>query len=385
MRDLIFVSMEDWDDIWRRNQFLCAALARRFPSMKILFVGLPLNISHQLRSGRLSGSKGPATWTVPGFPNITFTRALKLFPDSVAAGRAVNEWAARMHIRRVARKLGMRGPLLWLNPHSAVHMAGRMGEKAVVYDITDDWALVPSFSPKERSLIAGQDRRLCARADLVVVCSEALERSRIPRSRRVLLLPNGVDVDHYSGVMQPGAQANGSTLPHPVFGYTGTLHRDRIDAALLVRLARSFPGGSVVLVGPDHLDPQTRATLAAEKNMHLCGPAPYAEIPLKMAGFDVCIVPHVMTPFTESLNPIKLWEYLASGKPVVSTNVAGFRDYSNLCHVAGEPEGFIAACRAALGENGSRSIERIAIARRNSWQARLDSLLEALRPLGVLT
>jgi len=382
MRDLIFVSMENWDDIWRRNQFLCAALSRRFPSVKILFVGLPINVSHQVRRGNLSGSKGPATWTVPNFPNITFTRALKLFPDSIAAGRAVNDLVARLHIRRLARKLGIQAPLLWLNPHSAVHMAGRMGESAVVYDITDDWALVPSISETERKQIAGQDRRLCARADLVVVCSEALERSRIPRSRRVLLLPNGVDVEYYAGVM---GGANGSSLPHPVFGYTGTLHRDRIDAGLLVRLARSFPKGSVVLVGPDHLDPQTRASLAAEKNVHLCGPVPYAEIPRKMAGFDVCIVPHVMTPFTESLNPLKLWEYLASGKPVVSTDVAGFRDYSNLCHVAGEPEGFIAACRAALGENGSRSVERMAVARRNSWHSRLDTLIEALRPLGVLS
>lgn len=385
MRDLIFVSMEDWDDVWRRNQFLCAALSRRFPTMKILFVGLPINVSHQIRRGRFSGSTGPATWTVPGFPNITFTRALKLFPDSIGAGRVLNELAARLHIRRVASKLGIKAPLLWLNPHSAVHTAGKMGESAVVYDITDDWALVPSFSERERNLIAAQDRRLCARADLVVVCSEALERSRGPRSKRVLLLPNGVDVEHYAGVMHGanGHGANGSGLPHPVFGYTGTLHRDRIDAGLLVRLARSFPEGSVVLVGPDHLDAGTRATLAAEKNMHLCGPAPYAEIPQKMAGFDVCIVPHMMTPFTESLNPIKLWEYLASGKPVVSTDVAGFRDYSDLCHVAGEPEEFIAACRAALGENGARSAERVAVARRNSWESRLDTLIEALEPLGV--
>jgi len=377
MRDLIFVSMEDWDDVWRRNQFLCAALSRRFPTMKILFVGLPVNVSHQIRQGRLSGAKGPKTWTVPGFANITFTKALKLFPDSLAAGRAINAWVARVHIRCVARRLGITAPLLWLNPHSAVHMAGKMGEKAAVYDITDDWALVPSFSEKERSLIAEQDRELCARADLVVVCSEALERSRVSRSKRVLLLPNGV-MGGVGGV-------NGSGLPHPVFGYTGTLHRDRIDAGLLVRLARSCPEGSVVLVGPDHLDAGTRATLAAEKNVHLCGPAPYAEIPRRMAGFDVCIVPHVMTPFTESLNPIKLWEYLASGKPVVSTNVAGFRDYSELCHVAGEPEEFIAACRVALAENGSGSGERMAVARRNSWQSRLDTLIEALRPLGVVT
>ena len=240
--------------------------------------------------------------------------------------------------------------------------------------------MVPSFTENERRRIAEQDRRLCARADLVVVCSQALERSRIPRSKRVLLLPNGVDVRHYADVMHT---ANGSGLPHPIFGYTGTLHRDRIDAALVVRLARAFPAGSVVMVGPDHLDPATRATLTAEKNVHLCGPAPYAEIPLKMSGFDACIVPHVMTPFTESLNPIKLWEYLAAGKPIVSTNIAGFRDYSHLCHIAAEPDAFIAGCRAALGENGSRSARRMAIAQRNSWESRIDTLVAALDSLEI--
>jgi hypothetical protein len=68
---------------------------------------------------------------------------------------------------------------------------------------------------------------------------------------------------------------------------------------------------------------------------------------------------------------------------VVSTDVAGFRDYAGLCHVAAEPEGFIAACRTALEEDGSRSVERMAVASRNGWQSRIDTLLEALRPLGV--
>jgi glycosyltransferase involved in cell wall biosynthesis len=382
--------MEDWDAIWRRNQFLCATLSRRFPDTKILFVGLPVNVSNRVRCGRWWSDKdGPLSGTVEGYPNITVTRALKLFPDSITLGRKINEAMARFHIRSVATRLGMRSPLLWLNPHSAVHMAGRMSEGAVVYDITDDWALVPSFSERERTLIASQDQSLCKRADMVIACSDAIHASRLPCSKRVLLLPNGVDVEHYSGVMRRvngtsnGAKGAKGALPHPVFGYTGTLHRDRIDAALLVRLARAFPSGSIVLIGPDHLDGETRARLAAERNIHLCGPAPYTEIPARMAAFDVCIVPHVVTPFTESLNPIKLWEYLASGKPVVSTAVAGFRDYGDLCHIAPDAEGFITRCREALGENGARSTERIAVARKNSWESRVDTLLAALEPLGV--
>jgi teichuronic acid biosynthesis glycosyltransferase TuaH len=378
-RDLVFVSLEDWDEVWRRNQFLCASLARRFSDRKILFVGLPRDVSHQLRRGRLSGLRRPTPRTVPGLPNITVTHPLKLFPNSLEVGRRLNEALARSHVQQAARELGIRYPLLWLNPHSAVHMAGRMGEAAVVYDITDDWTLA-SFPERESRLIQAQDRALCRRADLVVVCSEALRESRRPLCRRLLLLPNGVDAEHYREVSE-GSRSPAAEWPSPVFGYTGTLHSDRIDASLIVALARAFPRGSVVLVGPDSLNLEVRAVLAAERNVHLTGPVPYQEIPRRMAGFDVCIVPHRESAFTETLNPIKLWEYLAGGKPVVSSNVAGFRDYRHLCRIASAPDDFVAACREALAAGDVGRETRMAEARKHSWEARVDTLLDAMCPL----
>ena len=381
MRDLIFVSLEDWDDIWRRNQFLCAALARRYPQMKILFVGLPRNVSHHLRHGSLGELRGKATWSVPGFQNITVTRALKLLPDSITAGRAFNEMAARRHIRSVAGSLGMKEPILWLNPHSAAHMAGRMNEKAVIYDITDDWAMAPSFSEWERKLIVEQDRNLCARADLVIVCSEALEKSRRARCKRLLRLPNGVDSEHYASI--PGS-AETNRWARPVFGYTGTIHADRFDVELVAGLAASFAEGSVVLVGPNHLTAGDKKKLAAHENIHITGPVPYAEIAGVMAQFDVCIVPHVETTFTNSLNPLKLWEYLAAGKPIVSTNVAGFSSYPRLCRIASGVDAFARACGKALGENGAHQAERRTEARKHSWDQRIEVLLQTMGSAGML-
>jgi glycosyltransferase involved in cell wall biosynthesis len=322
MNDLIFVSMENWDDVWRRNQFLCATLATRFPAMKILFVGLPVNVSHHVRHGSLGKLRGPMQWTVPGYPNITVTHSLKLLPDSIQTTRKVNEWVARSGIRRTVRALRMRDPILWLNPHAAVHMAGALGERSVVYDITDDWTLMPYLTPAERKVTQEQDHLLAARADLVIVCSEALERSRRDRCRRIMLLPNGVEAKRYEDVCTPPAAR---VWPQPVFGYTGTMHQDRTDAQIILDLARAFPQGSVVLVGPDHWNDQQRKLLKTQKNVFMPGPVPYRKIPETMAQFDVCIVPHVETHFTDSLNPLKLWEYLAAGTPIVSTNVAATR------------------------------------------------------------
>jgi glycosyltransferase involved in cell wall biosynthesis len=381
MRDLIFVSLEDWDDVWRRNQFLCATLARRFPDNQILFVGLPRNVTNDLRHGNLRAFRTAATTRLPDFPNITVTHALKLLPDTLTAGRRINEAMARRHVRSVARGLGMRDPLLWLNPHSALHMAGAMNEKAVIYDITDDWAMAPSFSEDERKRIVQQDRDLCHRADLVVVCSDALESSRRGRCRQLLHLPNGVDLARYTAI--PDKASSGSR-PHPVFGYTGTIHPDRFDVDLVAALARAFPGGSIVLVGPNHLTRADEEKLASHGNIHITGAVPYARIPDVMSEFDVCIVPHVESKFTNSLNPLKLWEYLASGKPVVSTNVAGFAAYPQFCRIATGQDAFVQACREALGENGAYRAGRRAEAARHSWDQRVDTLLQSLASQGLI-
>jgi hypothetical protein len=91
MKKLIFVSLESWDDIWRRNQFVCAELARRYPDMRILFVCPPRDVSNAIRTRRLGLLRGPNNWHPEGFPNITVTRPLKLLPSTLAIGRWVND------------------------------------------------------------------------------------------------------------------------------------------------------------------------------------------------------------------------------------------------------------------------------------------------------
>lgn len=377
--DLIFVSLEDWDDIWRRNQFLCAAYARRHPDAKILFVGLPRDLTGRLRQGHWNELRGVADSSPPGLPNITITRFAKLFPNTLTPGRRMNEALMRSHIQKTARHLGLTAPLLWLNPHSAVHLAGQMGESAVVYDITDDWISLTQ-SPALTRLIEAQDAALCARTDAVIVCSEKLYEMKQGMTSRLALIPNGVEAEHYAAVLDGSLPlpAEAAHWPRPVFGYTGTLHPDRVDVPLVTDLARGLPSGSVALVGPDHLRPEDHAALGALPNVFLTGPKPYAQLPEYMRAFDVCITPHRVTPFTESLNPIKLWEYLAAGKPIVSTNVAGFRDYPQFVSIASGADEFIRLSQAALTEAPAVGKARQVEASRHSWDARLDAVEDVI-------
>lgn len=378
--DLIFVSMENWDDVWRRNQFVCAGLACRYPERKILFVGLPRDFSNSLRRGRVGELWAADRQTVPGLPNITLARPPKLLPNTLTAGRKFNEALFRTHVRRESRRLGMERPLLWLNPHSAVHLVGQMGQQATVYDITDDWISLTQ-SPRLTQLITTQDAQLCRRADAVIVCSQKLFDLKRDLARNLHLIANGVDAAHYrrvldgAGPLPPAAAA----WTRPVLGYTGTIHPDRVDVTLVEALARQMQAGTVALVGPDMLGADDHARLAACGNVVLTGPVPYADVPDYMRAFDVCITPHRVTPFTESLNPIKLWEYLAAGKPIVSTNVAGFRDYPQYVRIASGPEEFMQNVREALQEPRAVAEARRGAAAGHTWDARLDQMEAVLQ------
>jgi teichuronic acid biosynthesis glycosyltransferase TuaH len=378
--DLIFVSLENWDEIWRRNQFLCAEFIKSDPSTRILFVGLARDVSNRVRRGKLAGLFADETVSIPELPAITFTRPIKLLPNSIPTFRRINERAFRNHVKKQAQKLGFVKPVLWLNPHSAVHMVGQTGESAVIYDITDDWTTLTQ-SETLRQLTIAQDAELCSKADAVIVCSERLYEMKTSMAKSLHLVPNGVDAEHYRSVTDKSAPLppEAKEWQHPVFGYTGTIHRDRVDVALVEKMATSMSQGSIALVGPCHLSAEEQARLVGTGRVHITGGVPYRRIPEFMRAFDVSITPHMVTPFTESLNPIKLWEYLAAGKPVVSTPVAGFRDYPQYVRIASTPEDFLKQCLDALDEDTAQIANRRAEAAKHSWESRAETVIGVMR------
>jgi glycosyltransferase involved in cell wall biosynthesis len=261
-----------------------------------------------------------------------------------------------------------------------------MGEGQVIYDITDDWTQFTHFTDRKALLARtiAEDAELCRKSDAVIVCSKSLYESRKSMARNIHLIANGVDAAHYRCVLDdhgplPEACRN---WPRPVFGYTGSIHSDRVDVKLLEATvtemkAKNLPG-SIVLVGPVMLPAEQRQRLEATGRVILSGAKAYRELPQYMRAFDVCIVPHCMSAFVESLNPIKLWEYLAAGKPIVSTDVAGFRDYPNLVRIARSTEDFLKQCQAALAEGTEKSELRRGEAAKHSWRSRVDQIVAVM-------
>lgn len=335
LRELVVCALDAWDDVWIRNQPLADALLRRHPALRVLFVEPPTDPIFNLAQLRLPVR--PRISALRDDRRLHALRPLKLLP------RRLGPLSDRLLLDQViyaTRRLGFTRPTLCLNDVTYAPLIRRTGWPTV-YDVSDDWLLAP-FPPREIARLRRLDELALADAHEVIVCSPALAASR-GEGRAVTLVPNAVNVEHFRHP-QPRPR---DMPPAPTAVYVGTLHEARLDVELVIELARSLSTLSVVLVGPDALPAAARRKLTVEPNVHLLGSRPHVDVPAYLQHADVLFVPHLINPFTDSLDPVKAYECLAVDRPTVATPVAGFRELSGVVTVV--PRGsFVDAVRAAL-------------------------------------
>jgi teichuronic acid biosynthesis glycosyltransferase TuaH len=343
MTDLVVVSLERWDEIWRRNQHLVSGLLAADADLRVLFVEPPDDPLHGLSTGARA-TFGHRVTRAKDVERLWTHRPVKWFPRRIV-GRA-DELIAR-GIRRAANKIGMKSPLVWINDPGAAAVSELTGWPTL-YDMTDDWVVADRPRREIDRMVAGE-QYLLAHAAEVVACSPELAQRKRPFRSDITLIRNAVDVAAYrTPVRRPT-----DLPPESTAVYVGTLHRDRLDVDLCIETAiRLGDEATLVLVGPNLLGEQASARLH-EAGVRVLGPRSRDAVIGYLQHADVLVVPHVVSSFTDSLDPIKLYEYQAVGRPVVATPVAGFRD-------AEDPRIAIAA-----GEGFSQAVHARAIAKRS--------------------
>lgn len=382
--DVVFIGMEPWGTVWRRSHNLMAAYARRFPQRNVLFVAAPHDLTFALRAGRSdiwkTAVRSPRLTQAGGLPNLHILTPLKILPHSLPFGKTLNQAVPRHQVRQAMNAVGMDSPVLWIKPHWGAHYAGKLKERCVIYDVGDDWTAIQQ-SARAMRWAKQEDDWLTRRADAVVVVSEHLKQLKQPvRQDDVTIIPNGVNTALYADVWKCTLPVSPRTREwqQPVLGYTGMLHVERLDVDLVLATARAFPASTVALVGPNLLDETTTAKLAAEPNIRLTGAVPHEELPSVMSSFAVCLVPNLVNAFSESQNPLKMFEYLASGLPIVSTPVSGFRDHAQWVTLADTPDTFIAGIHSALAEGTLNAAARQAAVQGETWDARIEAFVEVI-------
>ena len=361
-----------WDFVWQRPQQLLSRLARHHP---VLFVEDAMH----------ADVDAPTLAVTEPHPNVV--RVVPLLPhghpsDTDAQCTTVGPMLrAAMSVEpRVAGRFD--GAIQWFySPMTAPAFLGQFGTVGAVYDCMDELASF-RFAPPD---IVERERFLVRHARLVFTGGPQLHEAKSRMHPNVHCFGCGVDVGHYARARDAATEVPPelARLPRPVLGYFGVID-ERIDYALLERLCDAFPEGSVAMVGPfAKVDP---GALPRRPNLHWLGQRDYAQLPALVKGFDVCLMPFALNEATRFINPTKTLEYMAAGKPVVSTAVPDvLRQFVPVVEVAHDHDGFVdavarsveAPCEALL----ARGIER---AQRATWESIVASmrghLLDAFRP-----
>lgn len=367
-----------FSDDWGRHPFSCQHIMRHFlPRNRLLWVNTIGLRAPRLcwydakRAAEKIRSWIPARSTAKAEPlpeNLHVLSPVMLPFNTVPGVRFANRFSVVRAVRAVMRELGMRSPVLLATLPNAADYAGLLDEELVVYYCVDDFTVWPGMNLP--GLVKELEDALLAKADLVLAVSGSLCASRRNGRTPTRLLTHGVDVEHFDqrGENLPLPQALHG-LGRPLIGFYGLID-SHLDVDLLSRILDARPGWQILCIGTKRID---LGELEKRPNFRWVPAMPYSELPVAAAHFDAAIIPYVVNAHTRAANPLKLREYIATGKPVVATTMPEVLRFEGYVRVADGPEAFIAAIEDALHSGVSPEQGR-ALLRGETWAHKAERI-----------
>jgi len=358
--DLICLPVIDWEFRFQRPQQLLSRFAARGHRVFYLrnrFAGTVPRLEHLAENVHAVTLPGPSH--------------LNPYRDTIDAetlnvlGAALEDLRRRAHIEEAVCLVQLP---FWATV--ACEARKRFGWK-VVYDCMDDHA---GFSTNGQEMLR-LEGDLVRSTDLAVASSRFLYERMAGVAKRTVLLPNAADVEHFrEGGANPLAH-----LSRPIVGYYGAIS-EWFDVEMIRAAAEARPAWQFVLIG-DTFGADV-SPLRPLPNVHLLGEKPYAALPGYLHGFSVACIPFRNTPLTRATNPLKFYEYLSAGKPVVAVTLPELEPYRRYFYPVDSPGEFVTRVEDALSEGSQETVQaRIAFARENTWEARQECLDTAIRQL----
>ena len=364
MPHLIVFSHLRWNFVFQRPQHLLTRLARHYP---VVFVEEPMRSDGPARLERSQPAPGVEV-LCPHTP----VDAGGFHDDQLPALEAL------LAGYRIEQRID--DCIVWFYTPMALPLLGEFRPHAVVYDCMDELA---AFKDAPRQM-RQRETALLKIAQVVLTGGPSLYEAKRALHPHVLCLPSAVDAEHYAAANALGQEApmrRAAELQQgiraPRLGFFGVID-ERLDLGLVAELADAQPGWQIVMVGP--LAKIARAQLPQRPNIHWLGQQPYEILPQLVAGWDVCLMPFAINEATRYISPTKTLEYMAAGKPVVSTPVRDVKAmFSDVVQIAGDTGSFIEACRRALAETPHARAERLADMQACVWRYSWDETAAAVQ------
>jgi GT2 family glycosyltransferase/glycosyltransferase involved in cell wall biosynthesis len=359
--DVVCFSIIDWESRWQRPQQLVSAFADE--GHRVFFI----------RMSRFIAPGGPRYEIEELRDNVwSVTLATRLHPsvyervvDGVMASALADSLAALREDHGVQLATSLVQIPTWRPVAELVR--DKFGWP-VVYDCMDEWSDFPGLS----EAVDEAESAVVSAADVVIVSAQRLLEKWSSVNPNVVLARNAADFDRFVRADQP---VDLELRDVPVIGFFGAI-APWFDVELLAEVAGARPDYEFVLVGPIDVDVRPLRRLS---NVHLLGQQPYADMPRYLARFDVCVIPFRVNDITAATDPVKFYEYISQGKPVVSTWLPELEAYREHLYLTTDRAEFLSSLDAAIAEDDSVSrTDRVALARVNDWQSRYDLIETAI-------
>jgi glycosyltransferase involved in cell wall biosynthesis len=402
MPSFLVFAPNPWHDLWRNRQQIFSRLAGRH---QVLYVEPARASLADWRRGKVSWEQARRPAVVQEQPGLWLYRIPATLPTRATGDlfdRASDALLA-IHLRRAIRQVASLtapvghsafsdqhsplSPVLWLyRPARWRWAAANFPHSLLVYHITDDYAAFSHLSADQRAALLAEERELLAAADLTIVTAPRLLELKAPLARRIELIPNGVDPAPFQRALAAAAARGPRPAASPRLGYSGHIS-NRLDLALLSAIAQARPDWQLLFAGSEW-DAGCAGLLQALKalpNVHFLGLLPVEQTPDFIVSCDVCLIPYRLTDETRAISSLKLYEYLAAGKPVVSARVPAAEEQAALVRMADATvESWVQQIEGALSEGDDRDLvaARQAVAQENRWGervARIEALLAELQ------
>jgi len=364
-----------WTDVPRCRHHVLSRLAEY---SRVLFVSPPTthlrDTAHKLRSGGFTDrgltqvSPGLFTFVPPAWLPYSYRPTLNRMLEGLRVS----------YIRHLLDRLEMHRPILYVWHPAFIDLVERFDAPLVVYHCYDEYA---AFRGANREELEAQEARLLRRADLVFTVSPGLRERRVEVNPNTFVVRNGVDADHFAGALDPGTVVppDLARIPRPIIGCLSRVVPEYFDAGLLRQVCLERPDWSLVVIGPENAEvvsggDELRA-LKSQSNVHFIGRRAFESLPAYLKGMDVCVMPYRVTRNIQLGDSLKMYEYLAAGKPIVSVPLDFAAEVRPFVRVAHDADGWIAAIDDALAhETRDAQAARRALARENTWDQRVDQI-----------
>ncbi len=378
MSDILLFSSSDWAWPWGSRQQVSQELVRR--GHRVLFIEKLAGLEHLWKYPELRARRRPWPQTAQLQPNLWRWTPPPLLPGRyyTPAIARLNGVIIRQALRPFLRQLAFKPQILWLYQPEQVVFIGQFGHTAVVYHCIDEFTV--GTTGHKRQIIQQLEQQLLHQADVVFANSPPTFAAKQPFNPHTYRIPSGVDVTHFAQALEPDYPIHPALahLPRPRFGYLGNIN-ERLNYDLLTHLAQQNPQASLVFVGdtyPWTMDAPPLQKLQKLPNVHFLGKFPFAAVPSLVKGMDVCLLPYTSDEHAYFRSPLKLYEYLAAGKPIVATSTPESLELADWVYLADDKAAWHTAVQTALAEdNPTRQQVRHQMSRQHSWAERVQQML----------